>query len=369
LPIIACKQDHLSGLYILTREGEMFEKEEAFQMLTRAGVYDANLKFDKSGKISGKDIFSCVLPKDFDYIGKSGSKTEPDVKVIKGKLISGVIDDKSVGSKKGLMFQEIVKSYEREDVNIYLQRMSLLGISVLDIRGFTALSSDSDLPEKTVEEIRKELKSSIEKVNSDIESYKAGEMTALPGRTLKETLEQKIINSLNNARNKVGILVLNNASKDNCSVIMSSSGAKGNVLNMAQMAGCVGQQVLRGFRLKRGYKSRVLPHFKKNDLGANARGFIRHGYKAGLNPIEFFFHAITSRDSQMDTSLRTPTSGYFQRRLINALQDFRVFNDLSVRTSDGHVVQFKYGEDGIDVSKSDAGKINIDLIVKKVLEL
>ncbi|MDD2678522.1 MAG: DNA-directed RNA polymerase subunit A' [Candidatus Nanoarchaeia archaeon] len=370
MPTIACKQDHLSGLFILTRKGEMFSKEEAFQLLARAGLNEADLKFDKSGNVSGKEIFSCVLPKDFNYIGKSGLKDEKHedltVKIINGKLVSGVIDDKSIGSKKGLMLAEIVKNYDREDVNVYLQRMSLLGIAVLDMKGFTVLSSDSDLPEKTVYEIKDELKQAISKVNKDIESFKKKEMIALPGRTLRETLEQKIINSLNNARNKVGLLVLKNASSDNCSIIMSSSGAKGNVLNLAQMAGCVGQQVLRGFRLKRGYESRVLPHFRKKDLGALPRGFIKHGYKAGLNPTEFFFHGITSRDSQMDTSLRTPTSGYFQRRLINALQDFKVYDDLSVRTSDNHIIQFKSGEDGIDVSKSDAGKIDIDLIIKKV---
>ncbi len=373
LPIIGCKQDHLSGLYTLTREGEKFSKEEAFQLLARVGVYDADLKFDKAGMVSGKDIFSCILPKDFNYIGKSGIKDEKNqdyvVKVSQGKLISGVIDDKSLGSKKGLMLADIVKNYDRNEVNSCLQRMSLLGIAVLDMRGFTVLSSDSDLPQKTTNDIKTELKEAILKVNSDIDSFKKKEMIALPGRTLRETLEQKIINTLNIARNNVGLLVLKNASKDNCSIIMSSSGAKGNVLNLAQMAGCVGQQVLRGFRLKRGYNSRVLPHFRKNDLGAMARGFIRHGYKVGLSPTEFFFQGITSRDSQMDTSLRTPTSGYFQRRLINALQDFKVYNDLSVRTSNGNIIQFKSGEDGIDVSKSDGGKIDIDLIIKKVLEL
>ena len=158
MPIIGCKQDHLSGLYTLTREGEKFTREEAFQLLAKTGVYDADLKMDKSGRISGKDIFSCILPKDFSYIGKSGIKDEkhPDytVKVSQGKLISGVIDDKSLGSKKGLMLAEIVKIYDREEVNLCLQRMSLLGIAVLDMRGFTVLSSDSDLPQKAVNSIR-----------------------------------------------------------------------------------------------------------------------------------------------------------------------------------------------------------------------
>ncbi|MBN1923966.1 MAG: DNA-directed RNA polymerase subunit A' [Nanoarchaeota archaeon] len=376
LPIIGCKQDHLSGLYTLTKEGAMFTKEEAFQLLARAKVYNADLKFNKEGLVSGKDIFSAVLPEDFNYEGKSGlykpgskNKSGDDiVKVVKGKLLSGVIDDKSVGSKKGLLLQEIAKLYDREQVSTYLQRMALLGIATLDMKGFTVLSSDSDLPEEVFKDIKSKLHQSISQVNSAIKSYESGEMVSLPGRTLRETLEQKIINILNRARNIVGSLVLNNASKDNCTIVMAQSGAKGNMLNLAQMAGAVGQQVLRGFRLKRGYEGRVLPHFKKGDLGADARGFVRRGYKSGLSPTEFFFHAITSRDAQMDTSMRTPTSGYFQRRLINALQDFKVVNDLSVRTSNGNIVQFKYGEDGIDVGKSDAGSIDVDLIVKKVSE-
>lgn len=378
LPIIGCKQDHLSGLFTLTRGRKEFTREEAFQLLTRAEVYNADLKFNKKGKITGKEIFSALLPKNFDYIGKSGlckncatckredCKYDGYVKVVNGELKTGVIDNKSVGSKKGLLLQEIVKIYNREEVSKYLQRMALVGIAVLDLRGFTVLSSDSDLPEDTVKEIKKKLSQSVSRVNSAIKSYVTKEMVSLPGRTLRETLEQKIITVLNRARNRAGSLVLNNTAKSNCTIIMAQSGAKGNMLNLAQMAGCVGQQVLRGFRMDKGYEGRVLSHFQKGDLGADARGFIRRGYKSGLKPTEFFFHAVTSRDAQMDTSMRTPTSGYFQRRLINALQDFKIVEDLSVRTSDDKVVQFKYGEDGIDVGKSDAGKIDVDLIMKKV---
>ncbi len=380
LPIIGGKQDHLSGLYILTREGSRFTKEEAYQLLARAGVYDVELNFDKDGTVSGKEIFSALLPKDLDYIGYSGSckKCSPCkkencpydgyVKVHKGKLISGVIDSKSVGSKKGLLLQEIVKNYDREEVVKYIQRMALVGIATLDLRGFTVLLSDSDLAPDIVKEIKTKLNSAISQVNTAIQKYESREMIALPGRTLRDTLEQKIIGVLNRARNFVGSIVLGESKKETCTIIMAKSGAKGNMLNLAQIAGTVGQQVLRGSRLKRGYIDRVLPHFKRGDLGAYARGFVRHGFKSGLTPIEFFFHAITARDSQMDTSLRTPTSGYFQRRLINALQDFRVEEDLSVRTSNGRIIQFKYGEDGIDVSKSSEGTIDIDLICKKVIE-
>ena len=86
-------------------------------------------------------------------------------------------------------------------------------------------------------------------------------------------------------------------------------------------------------------------------MSPEARGFISHGYKAGLEPIEFFFHCIVGRDSVMDTSLRTPKSGYMQRRLVNALQDLKIDYNLSVRDAENRIIQFVYGEDGLDVMK------------------
>ena len=104
--------------------------------------------------------------------------------------------------------------------------------------------------------------------------------------------------------------------------------------------------------------------FRAGDLGPKARGFIRDGFKKGLKPWEFFFMAMTGRDSLMDTALRTPKSGYLYRRLANAMQDVRVEYDETVRDSRGNVIQFSYGEDGIDVSKSEKGKINVQNIIE-----
>ena len=69
----------------------------------------------------------------------------------------------------------------------------------------------------------------------------------------------------------------------------------------------------------------------------------------------------------MDTALRTPRSGYLYRRLANALQDLRVEYDETIRDASGKIVQFKYGEDGIDVSKSENGKVNVRRIIENVM--
>ena len=147
---------------------------------------------------------------------------------------------------------------------------------------------------------------------------------------------------------------------------MVKSKAKGNLLNLAQMAACVGQQALGGQRINRGYKGRTLSYFNKGDLSPAARGFISKGFKSGLKPYEFFFHAMTGRDALMDTALRTPKSGYLYRRLANALQDLKIEYDGTVRDANKGIVQFEYGEDGIDVSKSEAGTIDVIKIIKMV---
>ncbi|MFX1566478.1 MAG: DNA-directed RNA polymerase subunit A', partial [Promethearchaeota archaeon] len=144
--------------------------------------------------------------------------------------------------------------------------------------------------------------------------------------------------------------------------------AKGNPLNLAQMAASVGQQAVRGQRISRGYRRRTLPHFTQGDLSPQARGFVEASYRKGLNPIEFFFHAMGGREGLVDTAVRTSTSGYMQRRLINALQDIKVEYDGTVRNSTGEIIQFKYGEDGVDPARSDHGKaVNLDVIIERVL--
>ena len=55
--------------------------------------------------------------------------------------------------------------------------------------------------------------------------------------------------------------------------------------------------------------------------------------------------------------MRTHKSGYLQRRLINALQDIKVEYDGTVRDSNDIIIQFNYGEDGIDVSKTRGGEV------------
>ena len=359
LPVIGCLQDALSGAFALTNYGEM-SREDAVQFLIKVGIYDTH-KLPNKKTVTGKDIFSVILPDELDFVGTSRSGAKVVIK--KGKLVEGVIDDKSIGDGSGHILRALHRHHGSQATIDFLYKVFTISNEYLQKTGFSTLISDYDLPEVATEQIEATLNETENDIQTVIQQYQDGTLEAFPGRTVQETLEFKILELLNKARNKAGQIVKANFTKETDTKIMVDSGARGNIMQLTAMSALVGQQALRGKRIEKGYKGRTLSCFKKGDISPAARGFIRSNLKHGLNAKEFFFANITGRDSLMDTALRTPKSGYLYRRLANALQDLRVEYDGTVRDATGKIVQFKYGEDGIDVSRSEGGNINVQRIV------
>ena len=272
------------------------------------------------------------------------------------------MDKANLGSESGLLLRNVYEKYGPSFTADLLGKITRLGIAVLSRRGFSIGLADMDLQEDASQEIINTIDKAEEEALALIDQYKAGKLEALPGRSVKETLELRIMEVLNKARNKSGDIAIKQSSNSSA-LIMARSGARGNSLNIAQMAAIVGQQALRGKRIGHGFKGRTLPYFKTKDLSPKARGFIKSNFKSGLKPYEFFFGAMTGRDALMDTALRTPKSGYLYRRLSNAMQDLKVEYDLTVRDASGKVVQFMYGEDGLDVSKTKKGELDVQKII------
>ncbi len=175
------------------------------------------------------------------------------------------------------------------------------------------------------------------------------------------------MNELATARDDAGTVADEFFGMENHGIIMTRTGARGSSLNIGQITACLGQQAVRGKRIFRGYRERALPHFEPKDPSPKARGFVDSGFRDGLDPIEFFFHAMGGREGLVDTAVRTQQSGYMQRRLINALEFLRVEHDNTVRDSSGNIVEFEYGEDGVDPAKSDHGKaVNIKGLIERI---
>lgn len=362
LSVIGCIQDAISGAFLSTTS-LVLTKEQAVDILAAAGIEDYSGLPNKD-KITGKELFSSVFPKDFSFEGKS--KSGDRVIIEKGKLIEAVFDAANLGGGSGMLLRSLHRQYGPDKTLAMLGQLFRIGSEVLVKHGFSTSTSDTDLPDEANAMIEETLSTAEKEALTLIDEYNQGTLELLPGRGHVETLELKILETLNKARNKCGEIVQQYSKKDTNLLIMVKSGAKGKILNLAQMAACVGQQAMRGKRIEKGYLGRTLSCFKKGDLSPPAKGFIRHGFRKGLNPKEFFFGAMTGRDSLMDTALRTPKSGYLYRRLANAMQDLRVEYDDTVRDASGKIIQFAYGEDSIDVSRSEKGAINVQRIIDSV---
>ncbi len=368
--IIGCIEDSIAGNYLLTKE-MIFTKEEAVGLLLTVGINNSKRFKEFKEKVTGREMFSVLLPKDFNFVGQVKGYSEGDkdglVIVENGNLVSGYIDAATIGEDGGTLIRAIYAKYGEQVGIELLSEMFKLGIEVLRRRGFTTGVGDSDLSKNMVEKNNKLLNVAREDVENLIQQFMKGKLDVIVGLTAEDSLELKILEVLNKVRNVIGKSLSEINDKTNHTLVMARSGAKGSILNLAQMASCVGQLSMSGRRISRGYKGRTLSFFKKGDLRPGARGFVDKGYKKGLNPSEYFFGAMTGRDSLMDTALRTPKSGYLYRRLANALQDLRVEYDKTVRDASGAIVQFKYGDDSMDVAKSEGGSINVRDVVRGVV--
>ncbi|GKA54599.1 DNA-directed RNA polymerase II subunit 1 [Tanacetum coccineum] len=136
---------------------------------------------------------------------------------------------------------------------------------------------------------------------------------------------------LNKARDDAGSSAQKSLSERNNLKAMVTAGSKGSFINISQMTACVGQQNVEGKRIPYGFIDRTLPHFTKDDYGPESRGFVENSYLRGLTPQEFFFHAMGGRE---------------------------------VRNSLGDVIQFLYGEDGMDAVWIESQKLD-SLKIKK----
>ena len=382
--IIGGIHDHISGCFLLTYKDRSMPIEDASRILASIG-YEGKLPeiSTENGKkyVTGAEIFSTLLPDDLNLEYKAKTCFNCDacqapkcpnnayVIVKNGILKQGAVDENSIGAFKGRILDRIIRDHGMNVGREFIDNVTKLAIAAITLFGFTTGIDDEDIPIEAKQQIEEGLKKAMKKIDSLIKAYENEELDALPGRSLEETLEMEIMRATGKTRDMAGEIAGKHLGLDNSAVIMSKSGARGSMLNLSQMSGCVGQQAVRGERISRGYQHRTLPHFKKGDLGAFAKGFVASSYKSGLTPTEYFFHSMGGREGLVDTAVRTSRSGYMQRRLINALEDLKVENDGTVRHSGGEIIQFVYGEDGVDPSRSVSGEaVDVDRIITDIKE-
>ena len=364
--IIGIFQDSLLGVYQFTRGGlPGFDARMAMNLLMGYKNVNPALFSDPAKKITNFEILSQILPplsmkyKTKQFGGSDDYATSNNVLEIRdGEILRGHIDSGVLASTTSGMIQRICNDFGNLASANFIDDLQNIITEYMKTSAYSVGISDLISDKKTTEKIVDSIKTKKLEVKTIIDNIHIGTFENKSGRTNEEEFELQVTNILNKANGEAGDIGLKSLSKTNRFITMVNAGSKGSKVNIAQMICLVGQQTIDGKRVPYGFDSRTLPHYSKYDDSPGARGFVENSFIAGLTPSEVFFHAMGGRVGLIDTAVKTSQTGYIQRRLIKGMEDIKVEYDMTVRNNKNRIVQFSYGEDGIDTVKIEHSNMN-----------
>ena len=365
-PIIGIYQDSMLGCYRFTRENITFTPREAMNLLMMFQRVNEEELMSKGEQISSFDLLSQIMnPLSLSYKTKAykddeNPKTSNHILEIRnGKYLRGQIDKDVLGAGTKGLIQRSCNDFGNMAASNFIDDLQNIITEYMKSSSFSVGISDLISDDKTNQEIINVIEKKKQDVKNLIDQTQIGVFENNTGKTNEQEFETQVNNILNQASSEAGKIGLKSLDKNNRFVIMVNAGSKGSDLNISQMISCLGQQNVDGKRIPYGFDQRTLPHYTKFDDSPGARGFVESSYINGLSPQELFFHAMGGRVGLIDTAVKTSTTGYIQRRIIKGLEDLMVNYDMTIRTNKNKIVQFAYGEDGIDTIRVENQQIPI----------
>ncbi|MFM8154569.1 MAG: DNA-directed RNA polymerase subunit beta', partial [Actinomycetes bacterium] len=215
----------------------------------------------------GRALFNEALPADYPFVNK-----QVDKKVL------------------GQTVNQLAELYAKVDVADTLDRLKALGFHWATRSGVTISISDVVTPPRKAEL----LGVSEEKADKVQKQYELGLITDSERR-------QELIEIWTRATDEVAKAMFENFPRTNPVYMMVDSGARGNFMQVRQIAG------MRG--LVANPKGEIIPRP------------IKSNFREGLSVLEYFISTHGARKGLADTALRTADSGYLTRRLVDVSQD------------------------------------------------
>ena len=362
-PIIGPAQDNLLGLFKLTDDNVYFTHQEIMNLLVSiekfSGIIpEPDFNDGKLVKWTGKQLYSIILPP-ITYTQDLSKKKLKNIIIENGILKQGQIEKSACSN----ILHYIVNDYGTKEATRYLNDLQKIVSRYLIRSGFSVGISDlivhKDIKKRNEEFILKGKKDVIEltkkvhlnilaDLNENLDLLYDGKIAAINAKTVDNITDQ-IIKKMP-LTNRINYII--------------TSGSKGKDSNIQQMMCLLGQQTIDQQRVPLGFRNRSLPHYPRFEDGIESRGFISSNFMNGLNPQEYFFHAMAGREGVIDTAVKTANSGYLQRRLVKSMEDLKVSHDFTVRSSNNDIVQFCYGYDGfnsVDLEKQKTNFVKIDI--------
>nr|XP_034916946.1 DNA-directed RNA polymerase III subunit 1 isoform X2 [Populus alba] len=396
--LVASTQDFLTSSFLITRKDTFYDRA-AFSLMCsymNDGMDLVDLPTPSVLKPielwTGKQLFSVLLRPHanvrvyINLIVKEKNYSKPNKEHKKeretmcpndgyvyfrnSELISGQLGKATLGNgNKDGLYSILLRDYNAYAAATCMNRLAKLSARWIGNHGFSIGIDDVQPGKKLVDEKGKTISNGYRHCNKLIADYNGGRLALKPGCDATQTLETEITERLNKLREEAGDVCMKELHWRNSPLIMSQCGSKGSPINISQMIACVGQQSVGGSRAPDGFIDRSLPHFPRKSKTPAAKGFVANSFYSGLSATEFFFHTMGGREGLVDTAVKTADTGYMARRLSKGLEDLCVQYDNTVQDAGGGIVQFLYGDDGLDpaIMEGKAGvPLNFDRLFMKV---
>jgi DNA-directed RNA polymerase I subunit RPA1 len=396
-PLRGLIQDHISMGVQLTNKDIFFNREDYQQLIYSAIRPESN--HGTGGRLltvppaiwkpaplwTGKQVVTTII-KNITPPGGEGlnltskSQTpgdlwgtgseEQQVIIAAGEFLCGILDKSQIGPANGGLINGVYEAYGPVIAGKLLSILGRLLTKLLHMRAFSCgvedliLNAEGDAARtqllKGADEVGLEVASKYVTLESRKPAADNPELRKRLERVLRDDSKQAMLDEVMKSRNAALSSEITKACLPEALIkpfpknqmqAMTGTGAKGSQVNANQISCNLGQQVLEGRRVPIMISGKSLPSFRPFDTSIRAGGYIMGRFLTGLKPQEYFFHMMSGREGLIDTAVKTSRSGYLQRCLIKGMEGLTVQHDTSVRDSDGSMIQFLYGEDGLDVCK------------------
>jgi DNA-directed RNA polymerase subunit beta' len=221
----------------------------------------------------GRILFNAAFPDEYEYVNRF---------VLKNDI--------------GSLVDECVRRFDRARVTQMLDDLKALGFHYATRAGVTLGVEDVTTP-KAKASILEEHEKRAQKIE---QQYKRGIIT-------DDERRQELIEIWTQATDEVKDAMESEFTKSNPIYMMAHSGARGNIMQIRQIAG------MRG--LVANPKGEIIPRP------------IKANFREGLSVLEYFISTHGARKGLADTALRTADSGYLTRRLVDVAQEVIVRED------------------------------------------
>ncbi len=315
-PIVDPSQDMVLGCYWMTKaldgekgEGMYFSSPNEAMAAYDYGIIDFRAKINVKATDSlryaqfegglfetsvGRLFFNSVLPKDFPFINDEMTK----------KRLSKLVD-------------QLIAHYGIDDTPDVLDAIKRFGYQYSTKSGITWGIDSVNVPAEKPEIIARGRAEDME-IRSQWSE----------GLLSEDEKYRKIISVWDRVRNDISDAILPTLGIKSSTYDMITSGARGTIGQLSQMAGMKGTIV--------------------NTQGKPLEFPVVPSYKEGLSPIDYFITTHGARKGLADTALKTAQAGYLTRRLVDVAQDV-VINQEDCGTKD-HVVATAENISGLDIS-------------------